>query len=389
MTNVTYDSVVVGAGPYGLSVTAHLRARGLRVTTFGKPMGLWRDHMPRGMLLRSHWWATNLSDPEGKFGFRDFYSSTGRDVTHPVPLQTFVEYGLWFAERAVPDVDPTFVRMIERQGTKFLVSLTDGRELLSRTIVMAVGPRYYAHRPAQFAGLSPERLSHSCDHGDYGRFSGQRVIVVGGGQSAIEYAALLHEAGADVEVLSRRRLMWLGPDTGERRLLRDRVRRPDASIAPGWKNWVLDHAPYLFYRFPQPWKDSYNADYRSGSSHWLRDRIIGKVSVREEEMIVSVAAVDGKVEARLSDDSTTTADHIMLATGFRVDLACLPMLHPSLQARIRHDNSIPLLDGHFGASVPGIYFIGLTSLRAFGPLFRFVAGCGAAARRVASAVART
>jgi hypothetical protein len=163
---------------------------------------------------------------------------------------------------------------------------------------------------------------------------------------------------------------------------------PNASIAPGWSNWVLDHMPYLFYKFPQDWKDSYNSNYESGGTDWLRARVIGKVTLRESRTVTRWNAVDGKLDLTLSDGTRVRADHVLLATGYKVDLTKLTMLHPSLRAQISTDRAIPILSGRFESSVPGLYFVGLTSLRAFGPLYRFVAGCGAAARRVAGAIAR-
>ncbi len=383
-----YDAVVVGAGPYGLSTAAHLRGRGLKVAVFGKPLGMWREHMPRRMLLRSHWWATNLSDPDREFGFARFCQESKSKNDYPIPLEVFVEYGLWFQQRAVPEVDETFVSSIARQGNQFHLTLADGREVQSKAVVMAIGPHPYANRLPECNGLRDGLVSHSSDHNDFGRFKGQDVIVIGGGQSAIEYAALLHEAGAAVQVIARRRILWLPPDRANVRTLRERIVAPNASIAPGWSNWVLDHMPYLFYKFPQEWKDSYNSNYESGATDWLRTRVIGKVTLHESRTVTRWNAVDGKLDVTLSDGARVQADHVLLATGYRVDLTKLTMLHPSLRAQVRTDRAIPILSGRFESSVPGLYFVGLTSLRAFGPLYRFVAGCGAAARRVAGAIAR-
>ncbi|HWC72391.1 MAG TPA: FAD/NAD(P)-binding protein, partial [Gemmatimonadales bacterium] len=151
MTTAPYDAVVVGAGPYGLSTAAHLKGRGLKVAVFGKPLGLWRDHMPKRMLLRSLWWCTSLSDPRGEFRLERFCRETGNDKSYPLPLEVFVQYGLWFKERAVPDVDETFVERIEGRngrngGGRFHVTLADGREVWSNAVVMAIGPRPYANR---------------------------------------------------------------------------------------------------------------------------------------------------------------------------------------------------------------------------------------------------
>jgi cation diffusion facilitator CzcD-associated flavoprotein CzcO len=381
-----YDAVVVGAGPYGLSTAAHLRGRGLRVAVFGRTMEMWRKHMPKGMLLRSHWWATNLSDPRREFGFERFCTESKRDKRYPVPIDTFIEYGQWFQQRAVPEIDETYVASIERNGEGFLLTLADGREVRSRAVVMAIGLRYYANRPEPYDKVPAGLVSHTSDHGDFGRFEGRHVVVIGGAQSAIESAALLVEAGATVDVVSRRPIMWLAPE--RQRSALERLRAPDAMIAPGWQNWGLDRFPFFFYRFSQKKKDRYNTYYMAGATHWLRSRVIGKATLHEGQTVTNVEAVDGQAAVTISDGATARADHILLGTGYRVNLDRLAMLHPSLRAEIQSERGIPELSHWFESSVPGLYFVGITSLRGFGPLYRFVAGCGAAARRVAGAVAR-
>jgi cation diffusion facilitator CzcD-associated flavoprotein CzcO len=383
-----YDAVVVGAGPYGLSAAAHLRGRGLRVAVFGRTLGMWRDHMPTGMRLRSHWWATNLSDPRKDYGFERFLRESKHEKRYPLPIETFIAYGLWFQQRAVPDVDETYVASIQRQDAQFLITLEDGREVESQAVVMAIGLYHYANRPEQFHGLPAGLVSHSSDHRDFRRFKGRDVVVIGRGQSAIEFAALLHEAGAAVQVVSRRPIKWLEPDRSNTRSTLERVLAPDASIAPGWINWLWDQMPVLFYRFPQKWKDSYNARYHSGATDWLRERILGKVTLRERRTVATLELTQGKLAATIVDGAKVSAHHIILATGYTVDISKLTMIHPSLRAEIKTDKAIPILSHRFESSVPGLFFVGLTSVRAFGPLYRFVAGCGAAARRVASSVAR-
>ena len=383
-----FDVVVVGAGPYGLSAAAHLLGRGLRVAVFGRTLEMWRDHMPNGMLLRSHRWATNLSDPRQDHGFEQFARDARRDLRYPVPLQTFIEYGVWFQQRAVPDVDETYVSSIEHRDTRFLLTLQDGREVESQSVVMAIGPYYYANRPEPFTGLPAELVSHSSDHRDFRRFKARDVVVIGGGQSAIESAALLHEAGAAVQVVARRLIQWLEPDRSGTRSILERIVAPDASIAPGWLNWVWDRMPVLFYRLPQPWKNKYNAKYHSGATDWLRSRVLRKVTLRERRTVTKVEVAHERLKATISDGATVSADHIILATGYTVDVNRLTMIHPSLRAEIETHRASPILSHWFESSVPGLYFVGLTSVHAFGPLYRFVAGCGAAARRVAGAIAR-
>jgi lysine/ornithine N-monooxygenase len=383
-----YDAVVVGAGPYGLSTAAHLLGRGLRVGVFGKTLELWRDHMPKGMMLRSHCWASNLSDPHRQYGFDRFCRESGRDTCYPVSLDAFVQYGLWFQRHAVPDVEELYVSSIERRGALFQLTLEDGRTVASAAVVLAAGPASYAHRPEQYRHLPPGLVSHSCDHNDLARFSGKQVLVIGGAQSAIEHAALLHEAGATVHVVSRRPIAWRDRDRTFERSIVERIMAPTASMAPGWPFWALDHFPYAFYRLPQVHKDSYNSNYSSGAADWLRNRVLGSVALHEGRTVAGIEAIGGKAHARLSDGKNVTADHVLLATGYKVDAGKLSMIHPSLLADIRTDTAVPLLNHSFESTVPGLYFVGLTSLRAFGPLYRFVAGCASASRRVARDIAR-
>jgi len=383
-----FDVVVVGAGPYGLSTAAHLLGRGLRVAVFGRTLEMWRDHMPKGMLLRSHWWATNLSDPRKYYEFERFVRESKHEKGYPLPIETFIDYGLWFQQRAVPDVDETYVASIERQDALFLITLEDGREVESQAVVMAIGLYHYANRPEQFQRLPIGLVSHSFDHRDFSRFQGRNVVVIGGGQSAIEFAALLYEAGAAVQVVSRRTIWWHGPDRWSTRSTLERILAPDASIAPGWDNWVLDRMPFLFYRLPQTRKDSYNAGYHSGAMNWLRNRVIGKVTLHEGQTVTKLEVAEGKVAVTISGGAKQSADHILLATGYAADLNKVTIIHPSLRAQIETDRAIPRLSHWFESSVPGLYFVGFTSLHAFGPLYRFVAGCGAAARRVASSITR-
>jgi hypothetical protein len=183
--------------------------------------------------------------------------------------------------------------------------------------------------------------------------------------------------------------MWLAPDRANERSIFEKALAPNASIAPGWGNWILEHMPFLFYRFAQESKDKYNSNYRSGATDWLRNRVIGKAKLREGQTVVTMQAVDGKAEVTIADGTKLRIDHVLQATGYKVDINKLTMIHPSLRAAIKADMSIPILSHSFETSVPGLYFVGLTSMRAFGPLFRFVAGCRAAARRVASSVARS
>lgn len=388
---VKYQVVVVGAGPYGLSVAAHLMGKGLKVGVFGKPISLWREHMPKGMLLRSYWWAVNLSDPHRQFGIAHYFREHSLDASDPLSIETFIDYGLWFQRQAVPNVDETFVANIQRSEQQYQLTLVDGRIVESQAIVMAPGLAYYTYRPSEFAHMPVELVTHTADHFTFGGFAGKRVLIVGGGQSALEMAALLHENGADVDVVARQAICWLHGKAMKNRTLLKKIRYPKAGISPGWFNWGLENLPYSFQRLPRDLKDRLllgHGRYGPAGAAWLHPRVVGKVKIHEFSEVQEIKEVDGGAGVKLSSNEHLQVDHVVLGTGYRVDVRNLPMLDPSLISQIQTYRNAPVLNARFESSLPGLYFVGVSSVSSFGPFYRFVIGDEATAVRVAGAVAR-
>ena len=371
---------MIGAGPYGLATAGHLLTQGFAVAVFGEPMSFWEQHMPKGMLLRSPYCASNIETP-GRFSLDDFQGVTGASVSKPIPVERFIDYGRWLQEHAVPEVDRRRVRTIERQGEGFLLELGDGKQLLSERVVVATGIEAYARRPQEFFDLG-DRVSHSVDEPDLGRFAGLKVVVIGGGQSAYESAALLREAGADPEVLVRGpvRLVksrpWL--KKGPMRIFND----PN-EIGPPVVSRLVS-APLLFKRFPRRLQDPLAARaIRPVGAIWLRPRVeeiplTGQIQVRR-----AAQTTDG-VELELSDGSSRRADHVLLATGYQIDISRCSFLSPSLD--IDCVNRYPRLGRGFESSIPGLHFVGATAAWSYGPLMRFVAGTGFAASSLAQSL---
>lgn len=386
-----YDVVVMGAGPYGLAAAAHLLGRGLKVGVFGKPLKLWRENMPQGMLLRSYWWATNISDPFKKYNLEHYFKAKGTYPSDPFQIETFIDYGMWFQKHAVPNVDETYIDVIEHKGHEYELRLVDGRIVKSQAVVMAPGLAYFVYRAPEFDHLPVELVSHTSDHYTFEQFSQKRVAVIGGGQSALETAALVHESGALVDIITRSPIHWLSGDSFKNRSLIKQIKYPKAGIAPGWVNWGFEHLPYAFQRLPRDKKDRLlrgRGRFGPAGAAWLKDRILDKVNVHESQPLKEISEIDGEVELTFSTGETTRVDHVILGTGFVKDIKRLPMLHPSLLDRIETYEGATILNSGFETNVPGLYFIGYSSVSSFGPLFRFVVGTDAAARRVASAVAR-
>ena len=381
------DVVVVGAGPYGLAVAARLRAvNGLDVRIFGEPMSFW-ESMPRGMLLRSTWDACYIGFPSGNLTLDRYKDESGRDFGKPVPLDAFIDYGHWFQREAVPDVDPRRVGSVARDGDSFRVTLEDGDVLRARRVVVAAGIEPFASRPEMFESLPSDLVSHSSEHRSFDSFAGRRVTVIGGGQSALESAALLHEAGADVEVIARRsQIIWLRGGTIHRRLGRWKpVFYAQTDVGPlGLSRLVA--VPKLFTRLPRrvQTKLAYRS-IRPAGARWLVERL-ANVPITTGRSVVGAEAAGGGVRLTLDDGSTREVEHVILGTGYRVDVAKYDFLDPELVAGIRRVGGYPLLRGGLESSVPGLHFVGAPAAWSYGPIMRFVSGSWYASRLLAKSI---
>ncbi len=398
MTSRPVDVAIIGAGPYGLSLAAHLRARGVDHRVIGRPMDLWRSHMPAGMLLKSQPFASNLSDPGGTHTLEAFCRDTGRPYTPygtPVPLDVFVEYGSWFQHDLVPEVDDTLVTNVSGVDGHFNLSTRDGGDLAARRVVVAVGVQHFPHVPAVLAGLPPELLSHTSAHTDLGTFAGRDVIVVGAGQSALESSALLRESGARVRVVARAgQPVWNGDPVSLDRGPAARLREPISGLGSGWTTWFYSRHPELFRHLPRRQR-SYRARTALGpaGANWLRPRVEGQVPVLAGYSLLDAEPAGDGVRLRLrsrdGDVVRLHTGHVLAATGYRTDLDRLSFLDGDLRRRIRTMERTPAVDRFFMSSVPGVHFIGPAVAPTFGPVMRFVYGTQFAAGVVSDRLAAT
>jgi lysine/ornithine N-monooxygenase len=386
-----YDVVVLGAGPYGLSVSAHLLGQGLKVATFGKPLSFWRNHMPDGMLLRSYWWATNLSDPQQKYTFAKYFEEKGIQPVAPLAREIFIDYGLWFQQHAVPDIDETYIQTIEHNNNKYYIKLEDGRFIISNAVVLAPGLHYYRYSPQSYAHMPGTLVSHSSDYSHFKMFAQKKVAIIGGGQGALESAALLQEQGCNVHVFYHGTIHWLtGIDSNIPAWLQN-IRAPQAGMGNGWLNVILEKYPYMLYWASRARRNAIlKSLHGPAGSEWLRPRLLGKVDLRENTSVAQIKAVNENENAQitLTNGEEILFDHVILGTGYRADVKDLPMLDQHLKDSLRTYRGSPVLSNWFESNIAGLYFIGFSGARSFGPLYRFVVGADAAARRTASAVAR-
>jgi cation diffusion facilitator CzcD-associated flavoprotein CzcO len=388
---MTCHVAIIGSGPYGLAAASHLRALKIDTHVFGRPMDFWEQQMPAGMCLRSPARASNISDPQRCLTLDRFCASEGVPLAKPIPLRTFIEYGRWFQQRVVPDLDTRRVERIELSNGRFRLTLADGDTLDAERVVIAAGISLFARLPAEFGSVPDHMVSHSSVESDLGRHAGRRTIVVGGGQSALESAALLREAGADVEVLVRRpqvhwldqRASWLKSEANPLRGLF----YPPTDVGPPGLNQLVA-APDLFRRLPRRLQDPIaHRCIRPAGAGWLVPRLAG-ARISTGRNVLAAVARDGEIRLTLDDGTERRADHVIVATGFRVDVSRYPFLAESLLRTLRVEDGYPVLSRGLESSVRGLHFLGAPAARSFGPLCRFVAGTEYSARSLAAAMTR-
>jgi FAD-dependent urate hydroxylase len=237
-------------------------------------------------------------------------------------------------------------------------------------------PRDLGHHdetPDWSTGLPDGLCSHTCDLVRFHDFAGARVLIVGGRQSAYEWAALIGEAGAEqVDIVHRHevprfeRVSWHFAD--------EYVDRTVAS--PGWWRSLPASEQQAIAR--EFWEVG-----RLTLEWWLTPRLQGNRFRRRPGTSVVAASTDGAgaVGVRLSDGTELGVDRIVLATGYKADLARVPYL-TELLPLVATADGFPLLDDAFQTSLPGVFMPGFTATRDFGPFFGFTKGCPAAAELI-------
>lgn len=383
------EVAIVGAGPYGLSAAAHLKAMGVDVRIFGQPMEFWGTKMPAGMLLRSPREASNISDRANSATLGAYESSAGLPQTAPIPIETFVEYGRWFQQQMIPQLDRREVASVDQDQSGFIVSLKAGESLRARRVIVAAGIGRFSRVPRVFSELPSTQCSHCYTGFDVSSFSQKRVTVIGAGQSALESAALLHENGAQVEIIARiPELRWIGMHGWLHHM------GPISSmlyskhdIGPlGISRLVA--APHLVKRLPLKLRDKIRKRaVRSAGSNWLPARL-AKVKLTAERSVTSAHASGSELILTLSDGSVRNTDHVLLGTGYDVNIARYEFLPEHILKQIHAMDGYPHIGAGFSSSIEGLHFVGAPAARSLGPLFYFVTGTEFTSRELSSYILR-
>lgn len=336
------------------------------------------------MLLRSPYQGSNIGDPNDHLTLQAYERESGQHVPVPIPVEDFIAYGEWVRQKIAVQFEPRDVTLLERKNGGFRLAV-NGDECQARRVVVAAGIGAFPRRSEQFESLGRDVASHTLDHHDLSCFGGRRVSVVGGGQSALESAALLHEAGAHVDVLVRAPVVrWLAPRESWRH--RNAFVRPLLYARPDVGPAFVSHVvatPGVFPHMPRRIHDRLaTRSIRPAGAAWLRPRL-EDVGIRTNVEVVEACATSRGLHLRLSDGTRQAIDHLMFGTGYRVDVARYPFMGTELGQAIACDNGYPQLNNAFETSVSGLHILGAPAARQFGPLMRFVAGSNFAGRTLA------
>jgi len=390
------EIVVIGAGPYGLSIAAHLAARNIPHRIFGKAMETWATQMPRGMMLKSDGFATSLYDAQRGFTFGRYCGERNipyADLGIPPRLEDFVDYGRTFQRALVPHLEEVMVKSLAYDGSHYRLRLETGAQCVTRAVVVAAGISHFAALPKTLSGLPPGLVTHTSEHGDLGTFKGRKVAVIGAGASAADVAGLLHEAGAEAHLIARGSLIPFHDKMRLPRPLYDRLRNPSSKIGPGWRSLLYTKLPHLFRRLPEAKRLRITGTHLGPApGHFMRNRVIGKVTVHLGLEVVQAKAGASGILLTLADNGGEKrefqADHVICGTGYSPELARLPFLNDALLSQIIAVQGTPVLSANFESSLPGLYFVGAIAANTFGPLLRFACGAEFAAPRLARHLSR-
>ncbi len=377
------DLLVIGAGPFGLAVAAYAGVARLDYLVAGESMGFWRSHMPHGMLLRSglDWHL----DPFDEYTMEQYLRERGQTAKEVEPLTRdfYLDYVEWFQAGRHIEPEPVTIERLDRNpagAAGFVASLTDGRTITAQRVVLALGMGFFAHVPDELAAVFPPgRGVHTCDAVDFAPLESKRCLILGGRQSAFEWAALIHEAGArEVHVVHRH----ASPAFAEAQWDWVMPLVDDMAANPGWFRSLSPELQQDYAR--RLW-----AEGRLKVEPWLEARVnCDGITVWPDSSIVSCEELPtGDLAVRLDTGACLAIDDVNFATGYKVDMARIPLLaRGNILADLETRNGFPVLDEHFESSVPGLSITSMPAGQDFGPFFGFTVAARTSAKIIGAAL---
>jgi cation diffusion facilitator CzcD-associated flavoprotein CzcO len=376
------DLLIIGAGPFGLAMAAYAKHLGLDHRLVGTPMESWKVNMPKGMYLRS---ASDWHlDPVGQDTIESFLKAQGLTAAQvePLSLEFYLRYARWFQERKEIEALAVYIRRLDylAKAARFQATTEDDQIINANRVVVAVGFKYFKHLPAEvIQHVPPGRVSHTCDLVSFAELDGKRCLILGGRQSAFEWTALIHEAGAAAVHVCHRHASpafraadwsWVTP-------LVDLIAKD-----PGWfRKLSTAEREEVNYRL---W-----AEGRLKVEPWLESRVLqDTITLWPGSQIVACAKEPGgDLAVRLDNGGALVVDHVIAATGYKVDIPRVPFLAAgNVLERLEIRGGFPMLDEHFQTNIPGLFITGMAAVQDFGPFWAFTIAARASAQIIGRAL---
>lgn len=331
------DVIIIGSGPFGISLAAHAVSSNLKYKIFGYPMDFWKNQMPQDMFIRTPHEFVSLSDSKDELTVQQYSEETGTELVTPLPRPIFVGYANWFAQKAGIEFTPELITHVTyKEGVYEVVSET-GESHLAKNVVIATGVEHYKHLPNFLKEFSPSLVSHTSGNTGFSQFKGNKVVVLGSGQSAWEAAGLLHRDGTDVELIYRKQ----GPNYAGSR---------ENEIA-------LRDVGEIFYKLPIDKKKEEWGQSPGSVAHFLKPYVEGLVPQNNEVEIEKVEQInENEIRLVLSKGTEKIVNHIIAATGFHINVDKVPFFKVDLLSAIEREegySQFPKLNESFESSLTG------------------------------------
>ncbi len=378
---ITTQFLIIGAGPYSIAAAAYAKHLGVETTIVGKLLDFWKTNMPRGMFLRSgpdwHLDARDVNTFEAYVKLRGLT----REQTKPVPLDTFLDYVSWFMGQYDLRTHNAHVTHLEKSNGAYTATLDNGEQIHAEKVLLGLGFTFFKQYPHELVEKLPHgSYAHTCDTVDFEFYRGKRVLIVGGRQSAFEWAAMICEKGAAEIHLTHRHATpkFVEPDWS---WVQPMVRRTIQDHS-WWRKLTHDEQEKIRYDF---WSVG-----RLTLEAWLDARVHQpNIHIHEKTNIVSVRTHSDKTfDVLLDDDSQFNIHHIILATGYKPNMQNIAFLdRETILDHLATNDDFPALDPEFQTSLPNLYVNGLAATHDFGPFFGFTVACPVAAKIIGEAVA--
>ncbi len=347
--------LIVGAGPYGLSLANFMTAKGHPFKIIGKPMELWKEHTFSDADLRSDMATSEISHPENAYSiqkFRALHVKDGNAISERVSVHEYRQYIEWVLQEIPYDIQENYLMELTRNGESFRAELDTGEVIEAKQVVIATGVAHHLKIPDEFR--EARHVIHSYFTQEIEALRGKKVLVVGAGQSAAEAMEICQQNDNHVDWYSRKEPRFYS----------------EPLDLPKWIFNLVVKSAGFFRRLP----------------HGVIQKMFS---------IFSATTMTPDNELKLQNitrfsemPDLDSYDHVISATGYEYTLNHMSFLSEELRNSLEMRFAMPRIDKNFMSSSRDLYFIGPATEMFFGPPMKFMIGSQYVAPKLSSILTR-